>query len=127
MLSSTEATKLCPRTTATRAARTRRTRARLLIKLMATSIYEGTKQDKMRCLNGTRKQASNTVFLDENNRAKLVKEKPARTKEYQLGEEKIGSRDLVKLDAYGETLEETRMQEFVIMNNVDAYDDVKIT
>ncbi|KZV37811.1 hypothetical protein F511_30554 [Dorcoceras hygrometricum] len=54
----------------------------------------------MRCQNGPREQASNTVALDEKNRAKLVKDEPARTEEDQLGEEKTGSRDLVKLDAY---------------------------
>ncbi|KZT76871.1 hypothetical protein F511_24042 [Dorcoceras hygrometricum] len=54
----------------------------------------------MRCLNGPREQASNTVALDEKNRAKLVKDKPARLEEGQLGEEKRGSGDLVKLDAY---------------------------
>ncbi|KZV24096.1 U-box domain-containing protein 57-like [Dorcoceras hygrometricum] len=32
------------------------------------------------------------MALDENNRVKLVKDKPARTEEDQLGEEKIGSR-----------------------------------
>ncbi|KZV34669.1 translation initiation factor IF-2, chloroplastic-like [Dorcoceras hygrometricum] len=54
----------------------------------------------MRCPNGTREQSSNTVTLDEKNRAKLVKDKPARPEEGQLGEEKIGSGDLAKLDAY---------------------------
>ncbi|KZV47491.1 RNA polymerase beta'' chain [Dorcoceras hygrometricum] len=54
----------------------------------------------MRCLNGPREQASITVALDEKNRDKLVKDKPARPEEGQLGEEKIESRDLVKLDAY---------------------------
>ncbi|KZV53147.1 hypothetical protein F511_16482 [Dorcoceras hygrometricum] len=46
------------------------------------------------------KRTSNTVALDEKNRAKMVKYKPARPEEGQLGEEKIGSRDLVKLYAY---------------------------
>ncbi|KZV20870.1 hypothetical protein F511_35578 [Dorcoceras hygrometricum] len=54
----------------------------------------------MRCLNGPREQSSNTVALDENNRAKLVKDKPDRPKSDQLGEEKIGSGDLVKMYAY---------------------------
>ncbi|KZV47796.1 pentatricopeptide repeat-containing protein chloroplastic-like [Dorcoceras hygrometricum] len=54
----------------------------------------------MRCMNGTREQASNTVALDEKNRVKLVKDKPAQTEEDQLEEEKTGSGDLVKLDAY---------------------------
>ncbi|KZV39837.1 K(+) efflux antiporter 2, chloroplastic [Dorcoceras hygrometricum] len=72
----------------------------------------------MRCLDGPIEQARNTEALDEKNRAKLVKDKPARP-EGQLEKEKTGSRDLVKL--------ERRRQEFVIVNNVDAYDDVKIT
>ncbi|KZV16236.1 hypothetical protein F511_36440 [Dorcoceras hygrometricum] len=41
----------------------------------------------MRCLNGSREQANNTVAVDENNRAKLVKDKPARPEAGQLGEE----------------------------------------
>ncbi|KZV27271.1 hypothetical protein F511_04724 [Dorcoceras hygrometricum] len=41
-----------------------------------------------------------TVTLDEKNRAKLVNDKPARPEEGQLREDKIGSGDLVKLDAY---------------------------
>ncbi|KZV16883.1 hypothetical protein F511_21092 [Dorcoceras hygrometricum] len=53
-----------------------------------------------KCLNGTREQASNTVALDEKNRAKLVKDKPDRPKAGQLGEEKIGSGDLMKEDSY---------------------------
>ncbi|KZV50161.1 hypothetical protein F511_17523 [Dorcoceras hygrometricum] len=73
----------------------------------------------MRFLNGPRKQESNTEALDENNRAKLVKNKPARPKEGQPRKEKTGSGDLVKL--------ERRRKESVIVNNVDAYDDMKIT
>ncbi|KZV29256.1 protein furry-like [Dorcoceras hygrometricum] len=51
-------------------------------------------------LNGPREQASNIVALGENNRAKLIKDKPARPEKGQLGEEKTESGDLVKLDAY---------------------------
>ncbi|KZV27135.1 hypothetical protein F511_12673 [Dorcoceras hygrometricum] len=54
----------------------------------------------MRCMNRPREQASNIVALDEKNRDNLVKDKPAQPEEGQLGKEKIGSRDLVKLDAY---------------------------
>ncbi|KZV18381.1 alpha-glucan water dikinase, chloroplastic-like [Dorcoceras hygrometricum] len=39
-------------------------------------------------------------ILTRTNRTKLVKDKPARTKEDQLGEKKTGSEDLVKMDAY---------------------------
>ncbi|KZV30410.1 hypothetical protein F511_20686 [Dorcoceras hygrometricum] len=68
---------------------------------------------------------TSTVALDEKNIAKLVKDKPAQTEEDLLGEEKTGSGDLVKLDAYER--DGRRYAEVVIMNNVDAYDDVKIT
>ncbi|KZV32238.1 protein BREAST CANCER SUSCEPTIBILITY 1 [Dorcoceras hygrometricum] len=67
-----------------------------------------------RCLNGTREQASNTVALDENNRAKLVKDEPARRRENRIGR-----------SGQAEFLSERWTQESVIVNNVDAYDDVK--
>ncbi|KZV33381.1 hypothetical protein F511_40075 [Dorcoceras hygrometricum] len=63
----------------------------------------------MRCLNGPREQASNIMALDEKNRAKLIKDKPSRPEGGQLREEKTGSRDLVKLDAYDRDEADGRM------------------
>ncbi|KZV26966.1 transducin/WD-40 repeat-containing protein [Dorcoceras hygrometricum] len=77
----------------------------------------------MRCLNGKREQSSNTVALDENNRAKLVMDKSARTEEDQLVEEKTGSIDLVKLDAYERDGRRNAKAGVCDHDNVDAYDD----
>ncbi|KZV25930.1 hypothetical protein F511_29253 [Dorcoceras hygrometricum] len=78
---------------------------RIRFKISSKELAQSTSERKvcllmvwMRCLYGPRGQSSNTLALDNKNRAKLVKDKPVRPREGRLGEEKTGSGYLVKLD-----------------------------
>ncbi|KZV39138.1 putative WRKY transcription factor 20 [Dorcoceras hygrometricum] len=68
-----------------------------------------------RRLNGTREQASNTEALDEKNR------EPSWLRTNQLGEDKTR----IEISGQAGCLCERWTHDSVIVNNVDAYDDVK--